>query len=95
MTGELRPAVKRGQPTSSTSAASNASRDNPESTIQVLEGFYPRPPAGGVCIVDDYAAMLSYRAAVEDYRRDHGVNEPIVDIDRKGVLWRKARGTTE
>ena len=62
-----------------------------ESTIQVLEGFYPRLSAGGFCIVDDYGAMLSCRAAVEDYRRDHGVNEPIVDIDGKGVLWRKGR----
>jgi O-methyltransferase len=60
-----------------------------ESTIQVLDGFYPRLSAGGFCIVDDYGAMPSCRAAVEDYRRDHGVNEPIVDIDGKGVLWRK------
>jgi O-methyltransferase len=66
-----------------------------ESTIQVLDGFYPRLSAGGFCIVDDYGAMPSCRAAVEDYRRDHGVNEPIVDIDGKGVLWRKSRETTE
>ena len=60
-----------------------------ESTIQVPEGFYPRLSAGGFCIIDDYGAMLSCRAAVEDYRRDHGVMEPIVDIDGKGVLWTK------
>ena len=66
-----------------------------ESTIQVLHGFYPGISAWGFCVVDDYGAMLSCRAAVEDYRRDHGVNEPIVNIDRKGVFWRKSRGTTE
>jgi O-methyltransferase len=66
-----------------------------ESTIQVLEGFYPRLSAGGFCIIDDYGAMRSCRAAVEDYRRYHAVNEPIVDIDGKGVLWRKSRETTE
>ena len=60
-----------------------------ESTIQVLEGFYPRLSPGGFCIIDDYGAMLSCRAAVEDFRRDHGVNEPIVNIDGKGVLWEK------
>ena len=60
-----------------------------ESTIQVLEGFYPRLSAGGFCIIDDFGAMLSCRAAVEDYRRDHGVMEPIVNIDGKGILWRK------
>ncbi len=61
-----------------------------ESTIQVLDGFYPRLSAGGFCIVDDYGAMRSCRAAVEDFRRDHGVHEPIVDIDGMGVLWRKS-----
>ncbi len=60
-----------------------------ESTIQVLDGFYPRLSLGGFCIIDDYGALPSCRAAVEDYRRDHGVNERIVDIDGKGVLWRK------
>ena len=43
----------------------------------------------------DYGAMLSCRAAVEDFRRNHGVNEPIVNIDGKGVLWRKARQAAE
>jgi O-methyltransferase len=66
-----------------------------ESTIQVLEGFYPRLSAGGFCIIDDYGAMLSCRAAVEDFRREHGVRDAIVDIDGKGVLWRKSRETTE
>ncbi len=66
-----------------------------ESTIQVLDGLYPRLSPGGFCIIDDYGAMRSCRAAVLDFRRDHGVNEPIVDIDRKGVLWRKSRENTE
>jgi O-methyltransferase len=63
-----------------------------ESSIQVLEGFYPRLSVGGFCIVDDYGAMLSCRGAVEDFRRGHGVEEPLVDIDGKGVLWRKIGG---
>ena len=60
-----------------------------ESTIQVLEGFYPRLSPGGFCIIDDYGAMLSCRAAVEDFRRERGVGEPLVNIDGKGVLWEK------
>jgi O-methyltransferase len=63
-----------------------------ESTIQVLEGFYPKLSAGGFCIVDDYGAMLSCRGAVEDFRRGHGIEGPLVDIDGKGVLWRKIGG---
>ncbi len=66
-----------------------------ESTIQVLNGFYPKLSPGGFCIIDDYRAMLSCRAAVEEYRRDHGVSEPIVNIDGKGVLWRRARETAD
>ncbi len=37
--------------------------------------------------------MLSCWAAVEGYRRDHGVSEGMVDIDGKGVLWRKTLAT--
>jgi O-methyltransferase len=66
-----------------------------ESTIQVLGGFYPRLSPSGFCIIDDYGAMESCRAAVEDYRREHGVTAPIVNIDGKGVLWRKSRYTIE
>jgi O-methyltransferase len=60
-----------------------------ESTIQVLDGFYPRLSPGGFCIIDDYGAMQSCRSAVGDFRRDHSVNEPLVGIDGTGVLWRK------
>ena len=60
-----------------------------ESTIQVLEGFYSRLSPGGFCIIDDYGAMPSCRSAVEDFRRRREIAEPLVDIDGKGVLWRK------
>ena len=66
-----------------------------ESTIQVLEGFYPRLSVGGFCIIDDYGAMPSCRSAVGDFRRGHGVAEAIVNIDGKGVLWRKKLATDE
>jgi O-methyltransferase len=60
-----------------------------ESTIQVLNAFYPRLSPGGFCIIDDFGAMPSCRTAVEDYRRDNGITEPIVNIDGNGVLWRR------
>ena len=55
-----------------------------ESTIQVLEGFYPRLSPGGFCIIDDYGAMLSCRSAVEDFRRERGVGEAMADITGAG-----------
>jgi Macrocin-O-methyltransferase (TylF) len=60
-----------------------------ESTIQVLEGFYHLLSTGGFCIIDDYGAMPSCRSAVEDFRRERRISEPLVDIDGKGAMWRK------
>jgi len=60
-----------------------------ESTIQVLDGLYPRLSPGGFCIIDDYGAMQSCRSAVDDFRRNQSMTEPLVDIDGLGVLWQK------
>lgn len=58
----------------------------------LINAIYQDRTMGPWCIIDDYGAMLSCRAAVDDYRRDHGVREPMVNIDGKGVLWRKEYG---
>ncbi|SPM43091.1 macrocin O-methyltransferase, partial [Mycobacterium numidiamassiliense] len=59
-----------------------------ESTIQGLDGLYPRLSTGGFCIIDDY--NLPYcRQAVSDYREKHGITAEIVEIDGSGVFWRK------
>lgn len=59
------------------------------STIQALEPLYPRLEKGGFIIIDDYA-LPACRLAVEDYRKAHTINEPIVDIDGVGAYWRKS-----
>lgn len=59
-----------------------------ESTIQALDGLYPRLSPGGFCIIDDYV-LRPCRRAVADYRAKHGISEEIVDIDGTGALWRK------
>lgn len=59
-----------------------------ESTIQALDGLYPRLSPGGFCIIDDYN-LQGCRQAVADYRETHGVTAEIVDIDGTAVLWRK------
>lgn len=59
-----------------------------ESTIQALDGLYPRLSSGGFCIIDDYL-IKGCQQAVTDYRAKHGVCAEIVDIDGSGVLWRK------
>jgi O-methyltransferase len=60
-----------------------------ESTIVALRALYPKVVPGGYVIVDDYLSMESCRRAVEDYRREHSITEPIVPIDWTGVFWQR------
>lgn len=59
------------------------------STSDALVNLYPKLSNGGYLIVDDYGAVAGCRAAVDDYRSEHHVVEPIEDIDGWGVFWRK------
>ncbi len=59
-----------------------------ESTMDGLRNLYPRLQPGGFLIVDDYG-YDKCRAAVEDYRREHEISEPIQPIDWAGAFWRR------
>jgi len=59
-----------------------------ESTMDGLTNLYPRLSPGGFLIVDDYG-WENCRRAVEDFRTEHGVTEPIEEIDWVGAFWRK------
>lgn len=59
-----------------------------QSTIEALTHLYPKLSPGGFCLVDDYA-LDGCRAAVDDYRSQHGIAEPVVAVDATGVFWRK------
>jgi O-methyltransferase len=59
-----------------------------ESTIQALDGLYPRLSPGGFCIIDDFN-LEQCRRAVADYRTKHDISAEIMKIDECGVLWRK------
>ncbi|GAA3961033.1 TylF/MycF family methyltransferase [Actinomadura viridis] len=61
-----------------------------ESTYDALEHLHPKVSPGGFVIVDDYHAWDVCAKAVHDYRRAHGIDDPIVDIDWSGVYWRKS-----
>jgi O-methyltransferase len=63
--------------------------DTYESTWVSLEALYPGLAAGGYLIVDDYGFVPACREAVEDYRRQHGIDEPIVEVDWNCVRWRR------
>jgi O-methyltransferase len=60
-----------------------------ESTMDGLTNLYPQLQPGGFLIVDDYD-FENCRAAVEDYRHEHGISEPIERIDWLGAFWRRS-----
>jgi O-methyltransferase len=57
--------------------------------LDILNNLYDKLTPGGFCIVDDYS-LPACRQAVTDFRRDRGVEDPIVEIDWTGVYWRKS-----
>ena len=63
--------------------------DTYEATWVTLETLYPGLSAGGHLIVDDYGALEVCRHAVDDFRRERGITEPLEEVDWTAVRWRK------
>ncbi|MEK6250807.1 MAG: CmcI family methyltransferase [Actinomycetota bacterium] len=61
---------------------------DPEEVRAVLDALYDRVAPGGFVLVDDYGAA-DCRAAVEGFRSERGVCEPLKRIDWSGTAWRK------
>jgi O-methyltransferase len=64
-----------------------------ESTKVALDALYPKVSPGGYVIVDDYKNIPGCKAAVDDYRAEHEVDEPIREIDWTAVYWRREHST--
>jgi hypothetical protein len=60
-----------------------------ESTIVALDSLYPDLSPGGFVVIDDYGAIPQCREAVADFRRSHGIDDPIEMIDWTGATWRR------
>lgn len=61
-----------------------------ESTMLALDSLYAKVSPGGIVIVDDYA-LPTCRAAVDDFRTEHRIDDELHEIDWTGVYWRKSR----
>jgi len=59
-----------------------------ESTIDALTNLYPKLSPGGYVIVDDYL-LPGCRAAVEAYRTQNHITEPMTTIDRYAKFWQR------
>nr|WP_245541542.1 TylF/MycF family methyltransferase [Smaragdicoccus niigatensis] len=62
-----------------------------ESTIDALVNLYSKVSDGGYIIVDDYA-IEGCREAINDFRRDNGIDDLIRTVDWSGVFWQKGSG---
>ena len=60
-----------------------------ESTIQVLDAVYSKVSPGGYVIIDDYH-LRGCKAAVDDFRGNHGIRDPLMSVDWAGVYWRRS-----
>jgi len=50
------------------------------STWDALVHLYPKVVPGGYIYVDDYASFNGCKSAVDMYRREHGITEPLVSV---------------
>lgn len=60
-----------------------------ESTMDGLQSLYAKVTPGGFVVIDDYRIIPPCRAAVDDFRAAHGIEEPIHAIDMDAVYWKK------
>ncbi|HEX8920434.1 MAG TPA: TylF/MycF/NovP-related O-methyltransferase, partial [Pyrinomonadaceae bacterium] len=58
-----------------------------ESTILALHSLYHKVSPGGFVIVDDYASVPACQQAVDDFRAEQDIVEPLCPIDWTGVYW--------
>lgn len=61
-----------------------------ESTMDTLTALYSKLSVGGFCIIDDYSNLSPCKEAVNRFREDNNIHEPVVEIDWTAVYWRKA-----
>jgi Macrocin-O-methyltransferase (TylF) len=62
-----------------------------ESTMDALTNLYDKLSVGGYAIIDDYAedAWTHCRQAVDEFRRQRGIDEPMIQVDSKCFYWRR------
>lgn len=63
-----------------------------ESTMDALTNLYDKLSPGGYAIIDDYGedSWTYCRRAVDEFRREHGITEPMISVDSKCYYWQRA-----
>jgi hypothetical protein len=60
-----------------------------KSTREVLHNLYDSVSPGGYIVVDDYGSFKPCRQAIDEFRRERNITDPLRWIDWTGVFWRK------
>jgi O-methyltransferase len=63
--------------------------DTYETTLLALRTLYGGLSIGGYLIVDDYGALEECRRAVDEFRGEQGISEPLEEVDWTCVRWRR------
>ena len=61
-----------------------------ESTMDALVPLYGKVSPGGFVIVDDYGSCPPCKCAIDDFRAQHGITDPLQTIDDQSAFWRKS-----
>lgn len=61
-----------------------------DSTMDAITNLYPRLSDGGFIIIDDYGLPIGCKKAVDEYRAEHNITEPIQWVNQQTVYWQKA-----
>ena len=77
----------------STLAIMRLDGDYYESTTDALTSLYDKLSVGGYAIIDDYAedAWTHCRRAVDDFRRQRNIKEPLIQVNSKCFYWKRDR----
>jgi hypothetical protein len=64
-----------------------------ESTRDALVNLYDKLSIGGYVIIDDYGedAWTYCRKAVDEFRQERGISDPMIQVDKPCSFWRKTR----
>ena len=64
-----------------------------ESTKDALCSLYERLSIGGFVIIDDYGedSWTYCRKAVDEFRSERGINDPLITVDSKCFYWCRTR----
>lgn len=65
--------------------------DTYQATKIALESLYDGLAVGGYLILDDYLSVDECRAAVDDFRAERGIVEPVEEVDWSSARWRREK----